>query len=900
MPQKTILRTKLFRPRISNDFVDRVELFKRLSRSAKHRLTLVSASAGYGKSQTVSKWLDQSDIESTWLSLGENDSDLVSFFHYFLEAILHLFPDSCVQSQAILDAPVPCSREDLANELINDLSEISRPFHLVLDDYGFIHDPDIHYVLDRILEYDLPSLSLVLITRRDPPLSLTKLRGKGVLSEIRQTDLRFSLSETRLFLQTVVEGDITDEDCREVYDKLEGWPTGTRMIAIGLRGYSNIREFTREMRGDTRDIRDYLMSEVLSHQPAAIRDYLVKTSILNRMCPSLCEALCDQPEVDGSMFLQHLERSNLFYIPLDGHNNWFRYHHLFQSLLRYSLEKRFSPGEILALHERAHWWLSENGFIEDAMHHALSANNMRLAVSLVAANKSRLMEKEEWQQLRRLVLPLPVELLQSEPEIMMIGAWSLIGFPEMNPVLDSIETIMLESPQNYLQKGRLWGEFLVLRSLQSYLDTDGDKALLQATKALECLPEENGSERGFGVIMQAVALQMKGKTLEGQKLVLHAMSSNQSKDSTYHARLLSALCFVYWMDGALKDLQRIAQIYLELGQRIGLSETVAHAHFFLGVSSYEMNDIETAFLHLSQVVEKDKTLKLVNRHNYIHSGFALSYVYLEMGMVEKARLVTEEIVKLALEISNPYILSVANAFEADLAVRLGPINDAMAWSKTYDPSIMRPALRFYTPRLTLARAYLAEGSADSLSKVASFLTTLENYFTKISNFQFQIKVLTLQALLNEKLGDKVKAIEKLTDAFALAESRGFVRTFVDMGQDMADLLTNFPLEHPFGDYAKMLLSVFPEANITQLKSQKAADKKIYQPYNKEPIPPALTIREHEIIVLLHKRLSNQEIADNLYISYGTVKRHTANIYNKLQVKNRREAVDKAVSLKIIS
>ncbi len=254
MPLKTILRTKLFRPRISNDFVDRVELFKQLEKSSNYRLVLVSASAGYGKSQTVGKWVEQSGLKSTWLSLGHQDSDLVSFFHYFIEAIHQLFPGSCVPSQTLLSAPVPCSREDLAQDLINDLSEIALPFHLVLDDYGFIHDQDIHYVLDCILEYDLPSFSLVLITRRDPPLSLTKLRGKGVLAEIRQTDLQFSLRETSLFLKAVVASDITDEDCLEFYDKLEGWPAGTRMIALGLRGYTNIKEFTREMRGDSRNI----------------------------------------------------------------------------------------------------------------------------------------------------------------------------------------------------------------------------------------------------------------------------------------------------------------------------------------------------------------------------------------------------------------------------------------------------------------------------------------------------------------------------------------------------------------------------------------------------------------------------------------------------------------------
>lgn len=301
-----------------------------------------------------------------------------------------------------MSAPVLCSSEELAKNLINDLAEIKSPFYLVLDDYGFIHDPDIHYVLNCLLEFDIPSLHLVLITRRDPPINVTKLRGKGALAEVRQVDLQFSLGETTDFLQHVIEGKLTAEDYLGFYEKLEGWPAGTRMVALGLRTPTDIKAFTQEaMHGDTRDIRDYLMSEVLSQQSPATRDYLVRTSILNRMCPSLCEALCDQADVDGSEFLEQLEISNLFYVPLDHRHEWFRYHHLFQSLLQHSLEKRFSPEEILTLHERAYWWFRKHGFIEDAMHHALKAQNKRLAVSLIAANKSRLMEKEQWHELRR-------------------------------------------------------------------------------------------------------------------------------------------------------------------------------------------------------------------------------------------------------------------------------------------------------------------------------------------------------------------------------------------------------------------------------------------------------------------------------------------------------------------
>lgn len=900
MPQKTILKTKLFRPRVPDDFVNRVELFKRLNKSGGSRLILVSASAGYGKSVTISAWVQTLKSDSAWLSLAESDSNLSSFFNYFLAAIHTLFPDSCAQSRTLLGAPVLCSREELAEELVNDLAEIKSPFYLVLDDYGFIHDPDIHYVLNRLLEFDIPSLHLVLITRRDPPINLTRLRGKGALIEVRQAGLQFSLNETKDFLQNVIDGQLTDEDYLGFYEKLEGWPAGTRMVALGLRTHIDIKRFIREVtHGDTRDIRDYLMSEVLSQQSPAIREYLVRTSILNRMCPSLCEAICDQADMDGRAFRKQLEISNLFYVPLDQHHKWFRFHHLFQSLLQYSLEKRFSPEEILTLHERAYWWFRKHGLPEDAMYHALKAQNKRLAVSLVAVNKSRLMEKEKWHELRCLIQPLPLELHQSEPEIMMIGAWSLIGFPEMNPILDAIEVIMQESPRNYPSEGRLWGEFWVLRSLQSYLDSDGEKALQQATQALEILPEENGSERGFAIIMQAVSLQMNGKTTDGQQLVIEAIKMNLLTNSTYHARLLSALCFVYWMDGALRELIQTAQVYLKLGQEIGLSETVAHGHFFLGVSSYEKNDLKSALFHLSIVVENDKALKLVNRHNYIHSGFALARVYLEMGLSEKARSITEEIVTLAFSIKNPYILSVTKAFEADLALRLGSLGSALAWSRTYDPSIMRPGLRFYTPRLTLAKVYLSEGSAESLSKAESFLTVLEQYFRKINNFQFQIKVLALQAVLNAKRGKNEEAIAKLSDSFTLAEPRGFVRTYLDLGEDMADLLSRFPRHHPYGDYAEMLQKAFSIQDQNFVQSQ-YTDRPTPPDHHADSLETPFTNREYEIILLLHKRLSNQEIADNLFISYGTVKRHTANIYKKLQVRNRREAVSKALSLGIIS
>jgi len=658
---------------------------------------------------------------------------------------------------------------------------------------------------------------------------------------------------------------------------------------LGVERRIDFKEFIQEMKGDSRDIRDYLMSEVLAQQSPVMREYLIKTSILNKMCSSLCTELCGHSEIDGSVFLGQLQTSNLFCIPLDGRQEWFRYHHLFQDLLLFALEKRFTSEEIEDLHKRAFSWLSKHGFVEDAMHHALKAKNPCLAISLVAQNRSRFMEKEEWHRLRRLIQMLPPEIIHTEPEILMIEAWSLIGFPEMNSVLDAIETLMHASEEAYPRDSKLWGEFLVLRSLQNYLDTDGQKALQQATTALNCLPAEYGSERGFAIIMQAVSMQMVGKLREGQDLVLDALRVIQIENDTYHARLLSAACFIYWIDGALKNLQQISAQYLEIGQNAKLLETIAHGHFFLGVGAYEKNDVETAFFHLSKIIIKDKPLKLVNRHNYIHSAFALAYIYIDKGLEDEARALADEVVAFALTINNPYILSVAKAFEADLALTLRSLAEAIEWSRNHDPYPLRPPLRFYTPKITLAKVYLAEGTTESFRKAESLLATLLEYYTQIHNVQFQVRVLALKALLYFKRGNLEKALDRLTEAFALAKPRGFIRTFVDLGEDMSVLLTKFPPDHRFAEYAKKLHTACP-GKIAAMPTPQVDDATSI----------LLTDREIEIMLLLHQRLSNQEIADRLSVSYSTVKRHTSNIYNKLQVRNRREAVNKALSLRIIT
>ncbi len=901
MPQKITLKAKLFRPRITADFVERIELFRKLSsRTTSGRLTLVSAPAGYGKSMTISRWLEISKNRHTWLSLSEEDSDLFLFFNYFVTAVQKLFPDSCTRTKALLNAPAQCSKEELAGVLINNLSELDEEFYLVLDDYGYIHDQDIHHVLNVLLEYDLPSLHLVVITRRDPPFSLIKLRGKGALLEIRQAHLQFTLEETNTFLNTILPNALDGDDFRVFYNKIEGWPAGLRMAALGLGDRTDIKEYIREMRGDSRDIREYLMSEVLSRQKPAVREYLVKTSILSRLCPSLCEALCDQPEMDGAAFLKQLELSNLFCIPLDEHHEWFRYHHLFQYLLQFTLEKRYSSDEIKDLHERAFLWLSKNGFIEEALQHALVIDDIRSAASLIIDIRSQLMNREEWHRLRRLLCLLPGEVIKKEPEFLMLEAWALVGLPEMEHVLGPIEDLMRASPQRYPRPGRLWGELLALKSLQNYNQANPEAALQQSLTALDYLPPENSSERGFAMILQAMSLQMLGHSLKAQRLIHEALQKSQATKSSYHARLLVTLCCLHGIDGSIQDLQQTATRYLQLGKENDLAETIAHAHFFLGMSSYEYNDLETALFHLSSVARNIEALYLANRNNYIHSGFVLALVYHEMGLASEAASITDDIVTLALRINNPYILSLVKAFQAELSLRAGKFPEAFEWEKTFDTLLLRPAYRFYVPQLTLAKVYLTKGTEKSLQKADLLLFKLDEYYVRTNNRNMQIKVLALQALLYNKLGRCEQAMTRLSDSLCLAEPREFIRTFVDLGDDMARLLATLPENHAQKGYADRLLAHFPSVPSGEAETQKIPNGFTSKHHIDTQSFPLITNRELDILSLLSKRRSNQEIADQLYISYSTVKRHNANIYQKLEVSNRRQAVSRALSLGILS
>ncbi len=381
-----LLRTKLHRPPVDRNHVHRPHLLERLDKRRRGPLTLVSAPAGYGKSSLISCWLELCDIPSAWLSLVEDDNDLRTFTTYVIAAVETIFPEACRNTQALLNAPDLPRMAALATSLLNELELIEQPFILVLDDYQHIQDESVSELLSELLHHPPQPMHLVLIGRRDPALPISALRARGLVTEIRTQDLRFTVAETETFFKMALEIQIDPSIAIAVEEKTEGWVTGLRLAALSMRHRGHIDPRLLEPQVGAQYVMEYLFNEVFCHLPPEVSQYLLGTAILDRFCGPLCEAVC-VPGVDpltcelgGWNFITWLKRENVFLISLDPENRWFRYHHLFQKLLVNQLKRHRSAEEISTLHAHASAWFAENGLIEESLKHSLAGGDIATAM----------------------------------------------------------------------------------------------------------------------------------------------------------------------------------------------------------------------------------------------------------------------------------------------------------------------------------------------------------------------------------------------------------------------------------------------------------------------------------------------------------------------------------------
>jgi LuxR family maltose regulon positive regulatory protein len=899
----TILRTKLHRPPIPRDYVHRPRLLEYLDKQRERPLTLVSAPAGYGKSVLIRSWLETCGSPGAWLSLDELDNDLRQFLSYLLAAVQTIFPDSVGKTTILVNAPTLPPLPVLVSSLANELDSIEQNFILVLDDIHHIREKSVRQFLKDLLRHAPRPMHLVLIGRRDPRLPIASLRAKDRVTEVRLIDLRFTTEETASYLKTAL-GELVDEAiAARMAEKAEGWVTGLRLAVLAVRGHDDAIGKLLGLKGTTAYVMDYLITEVLNAQSPIVRHYLLSTSILDRFTAALCDVLCGpdsgqgESEIDGVDFITKLQNENLFLITLDTENGWFRYHHLFQDLLRNQLKRRYSSEEIATLQSRASEWFEGVGLIDEAVKHALVAGDVERAVQVVERHRQSALNDDQWYALEKWLTLLPETVVQERTELLMARAWVFLHhfrFEAVFPILDHVESLL---DQNSAKKP-LPGEVALMRGYILYFLGDGASSLKYIEEALEQIPVSFYEARAQSEVIFALASQMQGQKEQALRGLDDLLAHYDSPKDLRKTRLVVTYVFIHLITGDLAEAEVSNRRLREVATRGRYAYAEAWVAYLQGLIHLHRHELEAAVEFLRRSVAQ----RFIHfKRTAVDSITALMLAYQALGRLDKAQETQQLLREYAASLEDPLLWALVGSSEARLALMQGRSEPAVRLIGS-SASLGNEAMLWWldVPSVTCCRALIAAGSPANLDEAEERLRALTEVIEGHHNTVHLIEILSLRAVAREKQGKTEEALTILERAVTLARPGGFIFPFLEIGAPMDDLLKRLFEQNVAPDYIKSILSAFGGIQPAAVSNTPAADIiSLSIPTLKSLIEP-LTNRELDVLELLAHRLQNKEIAEKLFISPSTVKTHLKNIYQKLDVKSRRQAVSKANALKILT
>ena len=872
-PQPTLLHTKLSRPAPAEAVVPRLRAWELLERGARGPLTLVSAPAGYGKTSLVAGWLEIQEQPAGWLSLDAADADLRRFLRHLVAALRTAVPDACPQTLALLDSAAPAS--DPAVCLANELAAIDEDFVLVLDDFHLVGGSEVPDLVTALLRHPPASMHVVVVARGDPSLPLAALRARGHLTEIRREALRFDEAETLSLFEQLAGVRLDAASLSHLERELEGWVVGLRLACLALRSQQDASAFVSRLRGGLPAIQDYLIEEVLAGLSGIARERLLFLSILDRFCAPLCEALWETSD-EGQDILERIEKDGLFLVPLDAERHWYRYHHVFQDLLRRELHRQLDPEAIAALHARAGRWLAQAGLIEEALHHALEAGDSAFAAHVVTSHRHILMNREEWHRLLAWCETLPPEVVEGDAALCLAQAWALhfvMRLGEARRVLARGEHLISERDDAALR-----AEAHALRAIESFTAGNARQTKRHAECALEGLSDSAACLRGYTCATLAWAHQADGDALLGVEKLSRDLETHRFLGVAYHARVLLGSCMLHFREGDIRSVLPAANRLLELGLEHRLPESTVYGRAFLGWSHLLRDELDAAREHLEAAV-RDR--HVARRRWFSNCAYALSLCLRAQAHANAAREVAELVVRFALDTETGDMLVEARAFEAELALREGRMAEARGRLAALRRVAIQQFPYFYVPRLTLAKIRLAEGTPDGRVEAVTLLGELRNEFDASFDKRHLVDVLAVEALARDAGAQRAEALASVQRALELGEPGGAVLPFADLGAPMASLLARLPGAISGTDYVCRIRGAIDRA----APSVGAEGDGV--------LVERLSGREQDVLRLLALRLRDKEIAERLCIAPGTVKSHVKRLYRKLDVADRRHAVTRA-------
>ena len=873
-------KSKFFLPELPSDYVDRRRLMDIFDPETIKPVVLVSAAGGFGKSTLVSAWLRKHKLKNAWLSLSERDDDRQRFILYLIAAIQQQIKDFGRELLELNNAPQIPSIDVVREFLLSEISSISKSFFLVLDDYHHIRNSEIHNLISEIFRFPQPYFHLIIISRNDPALPCPEWRAKNLLEDIRSEDLRFTESESKIFIQQATSNHLTDNKRDKIIAKADGWISGLRLQLLSTELFKD-----KEAPGtdkNSSDSTEQLINNVINSQEEVNREYLLKLSLLEEFNPELFSDVCLSGELKNQAlsiydeFLVDCLRYNMFIVALDDVHKSYRFHHMFRDMLHRKALVEIKPKELKTIYFKiAQFYFKENRYYH-CIDYFLKGEHVKEAIDAFNNIRQKLIYDYKWHDIELIIDLFPDKIIQSSSILLLSKGWNYAindNLPQMASIIPSIEKSMADETFVKSEEKRMMGEFYGLKSYTHYaVEADPTKCLKYSLLAIDLLSEDSPNMLGLAWTFYGAIMQVMNKSDEAQKKILTEIGN--SGRPVFKAQLLITLCYMNWLDADLVLLEKHAKLLLDLGEQSEISQAKAHGYYYYGLSKLFQNKFHTAQESLQIAFDlRHHTFQMVHFYIYV----SLAYVHHELGNHKEKVKILQLIDKDAHNKGGIVGIKASQAIQVELNELTGNGRAQRKWAMETDYTNVFPFIYAIVPEYIQAKILARENDTTALNKSAEILEHLLPIFKIRNSVNFIVRVRILKSVISYKLEDKQDCWTSLEKSFDSADHGMFIKPFVEQGKIMQTILTEYKTLPAYNPFANDLLKFF----------------------NEKTVNINITQRELQILKLLEQNLSNKEIAQKLFIAEKTVKRHLLNINKKLHSSNRLEAVKKAKESGII-
>ena len=884
-----LLQTKLFLPAVRRELVSRPHLEKRLSDGLRGRLTLVSAPAGFGKTTLIAQWArqlaDTTDWATAWLSIDENDDEVGRFFVHFIACLQGIEKRLGEAEMELLRSPQAIDLDRILTNLINTVLGTGRSILIVLDDYHLITTPEIHKGVLFLLENAPPRFHLLIISRADPPFPVVRLRARNQLSEIRQADLRFSLAESGDFLNRLMDLDLPEHSVVSLEQRTEGWAAGLQLAALSLAGQTNPEAFIQSFSSSNRYIVDYLAEEVMARRPKGSRRFLLYTANLDRLSAPLCDAVLDPDETrpaNSDAILDQLERANLFLNPLDEDRYWYRYHGLFANLLR-RMGEREQPGLAKKVHSRASRWFEQSGYMEEAIQHAIAADDPRRAEGLLEAAGDAWIRQGEIGKIRMWTLRLPENTRFRNPRVTMNYAWALLFAGRANDAEAVLTQLADVNTETSLDLDVLQGVLLI----ETGNGADAFPLLQQAVSKLKTLEPTpiNQNLQGLALNLLGLSHQIAGNGEQALTLYTEGIALSRAAGNLFAvlkatqgiARVLISQARLPEAEAVLLEAFKTEeQLAANLGMPGRRLAAVGQMHIMIGEIYLQWNRLSDAETH---ILDRGDIVPQLNQADRCLGLYLLARLRLAQNRVEAVPAILKRLLEIEQSGDVSHYRRTLMDSVAGTRIALYQHQPTPELKTTIEQSLPRLASDGQDPLIHAGALMILDRPQDVISQLEPVLKRADVGGKR----QLWLEAAAQLCVAYRAAGNRPAALELLRKMLEIAGASGHIRAFFEAGDGLKPLLEALAGLDDAPVHVRTVLAAFPRP--TRSKSETS----------KHPLSP----REQEVLTLLAGGLTNQQIAEQLVIAPSTAKRHVINIYNKLGVNNRAEATARAYELGIV-